>query len=562
MQFDDYAVVSDLYRLEECRVRIHAALEALTARIGHIRALCRYHRKGTRTLENDYIVKRQVLGSGVTGVVRLALGRHLKGSTRFAVQSIDLRKVISSKAEAQLVSELEIFMTLDHPHIVQLVDLYEAQSELHLVMECMDGGELFDRLIERKVLANDEAAETIRQVLLCVSYLHDMGIVHRDVKMENFLYHEVGGSHLKLTDFGFSTWWKEGDVHMQTPCGTLCYTAPEVLNTKYTRQCDLWSVGVIAFTLLAGYLPFHGTRSRTISTIKACKYWMDEERWKGVSENARKFVLALLKADHQQRLSAREALEHPWLQEPRGEPEPFDISGFLIQSLCKFQQASTLQRFCASIASLSHRGGSMHMGLRNFFMEMSTSGKGVIKLEDFKRALSGKSSEADEDGELLDNIFRTLDDDHDGCLSYSEFLAVTELMSDKYDRGTVVDIFRRFDTKNAGYISKDDVEGLLGSTSEHDENVQQILEELQLHRRARIPYQIFEACLANQPGTYLLEHIPEYQEEPVKKQRHLPGKLEAWHKQIFGHLERYSMAVAKYAVDPSTMPIETDYGIH
>lgn len=562
MEFDDYSVVSDLYRLEDCKVRIHKAVEALRARIGSIRTIGRYHQKGTRVLEKDYIIKKQVLGSGVTGIVRLAVGRHSRETTRFAIQSINLRKVISSKAEAQLVSELEIFMTLDHPHIVQLVDLYEAHSELHLVMECMDGGELFSRLVEKNMFSNTEAAETIHQVLLCLRYLHNVGIVHRDVKMENFLYDKVGGSHLKLTDFGFSTWWREGDEHMQTPCGTLCYTAPEVLNTKYTRQSDLWSVGVIAFTLLAGYLPFHGTRSRTISTIKACKYWMDEERWKGASANARAFVSALLKADYQQRLSACEALQHPWLQEARQEPELSDISSLLISGFRKFQQASWLQRVCSSIASLSHRGQSRHMELRPIFMQMDTCGKGAIHLEDFRRALSGTSNKAEEYEQLLEDVFFMLDDDHDGCMLYSEFLAATELISDEYDQGTLVDIFRRFDTKNVGYISKADVEQLLGSTSKEGDHVQQILEDLQLHERARIPYQVFEARLANRPGIHMIEPIPEQQEQFMRKHNYPLRKSQSWHEKIVGHLENCGIAIAKYAVDPSTMPIETDYSIN
>merc|ERR1719491_1116979 len=124
----------------------------------------------------------------------------------------------------------------------------------------MEGGELFDRMATGKFQEAD-AAQTVRQILRAVSYLHEFGIVHRDLKPENLLYDVPGGSHLKLTDFGFSTWWKEGDANLTYKCGSARYLAPEVIvNGSYTNLCDLWSIGVIAFILLSGYLPFDGSQ--------------------------------------------------------------------------------------------------------------------------------------------------------------------------------------------------------------------------------------------------------------------------------------------------------------
>jgi len=108
-------------------------------------------------------------------------------------------------------------------------------------------------------------------MLLALSYIHGHGIVHRDVKLENFLYEKQGSNHLKLIDFGFSKVWNPNNK-MRMSCGTLSYVAPEVLKKSYTSQCDMWSLGVIAFILLVGYMPFSGAEEQQTKDIMAGKF--------------------------------------------------------------------------------------------------------------------------------------------------------------------------------------------------------------------------------------------------------------------------------------------------
>merc|ERR1712217_972446 len=121
---------------------------------------------------------------------------------------------------------------MDHPHIVRLMDVYESENDLQFVMECLEGGELFDRVIEQKRFSEHDAADAIWQILLAINHIHIAGIVHRDVKLENFLYDLPGSNHLKLIDFGFSRVW-DPKVKMVTALGSLAYTAPEVLAKSY-----------------------------------------------------------------------------------------------------------------------------------------------------------------------------------------------------------------------------------------------------------------------------------------------------------------------------------------
>lgn len=566
--FDDYSVVSDLYSVEHCKGRIREMVRSLNTKIGSIRAAGRYHQEGTRSLENDYSVKKQVLGVGINGSVRLALGRKSRRDQKFAVKSFDLKSITRKKAEAQLISELEIYMTVDHPHIVQLVDVYEASSQVHMVMQCMDGGELTHRLADAKSFNNAEAVETIRQILVVLKYLHESDIVHRDLKPENFLYDKAGSSHLLLCDFGFSAQWKEGDANMSTPCGSLCYIAPEVLNKSYTKQCDMWSVGVIAFALLSGYLPFWGERAEMISSIKACEYKMHEDRWGGVSANARAFVLALMDPDQQQRLTASAALQHPWILETRCERPVPDIHTFVTRGLRNFGQASKLQRVCSSIASLTPCGSAARDELRAIFMKMDTSGLGAVKLPEFRQALLGESSTAD-DGQLIDSVFSMIDEDGDGCVKYSDFLATLELAADQPDRGRVAEVFRRFDVKNAGYIVKENVCELLSSVSQKDgDSVEQILEDLRLDYKKRMSYEAFEARLFNRPealpaenasghGGKLVKQQPELGEllrvhcsQIFKRQPQMGQVLSVWLKKAVSHLGTCAIGIdTQYAAD-------------
>merc|ERR550532_771216 len=154
-------------------------------------------------------------------------------------------------------------------------------------MECMEGGELYDRIIEKKIFKENSAADAVRQMLLAVNFLHNRNFVHRDLKPENFLYEKKDSDHMKLIDFGLSkvlaTNDKERDV-----VGTLNYVAPEVLKGSYGKECDVWSLGVITFVLLSGYPPFVGqNEEQTMANILRGNYTLYPERWNSVSSVAK-----------------------------------------------------------------------------------------------------------------------------------------------------------------------------------------------------------------------------------------------------------------------------------
>mmetsp|Transcript_32446 Transcript_32446/g.75384 ORF Transcript_32446/g.75384 Transcript_32446/m.75384 type:complete len:328 (-) Transcript_32446:92-1075(-) len=267
---------------------------------------------GGRRFSDDYEVEGTVLGHGLCGDVVLAIGKAEGG--RFALKSVQ-KKSPDTSSRYELTSEVEIYLTLNHPNIAQLHGVYESPSMAYLLMECCEGGELYARLQQRVVFSDTDAAEATKQMLSAVAYLHSCRVVHRDLKLENFLYDTAESSaRLKLIDFGFAHVW-DGETPMRMPCGSISYVSPDVLlGQGYTDKCDLWSLGVIVWMLLSGYPPFHGLEWYVVSKIKAGEPdWSYQKRWKHASNEAVDLVRKLLLTDPQKRPGAAEALRHPWL---------------------------------------------------------------------------------------------------------------------------------------------------------------------------------------------------------------------------------------------------------
>eukprot|EP00439_Symbiodinium_sp_Y106_P038469 s2671_g4.t1 len=216
----------------------------------------RYHRHCA--LENDYNQSRQVLGRGFSGTVML--GRSVQTEDQVAIKTlrVSLSDIMDGeKAIKHMAREVDVLLSVNHPNIVALVDVYEMPTSITLVMELLQGGTLQSHLLEQERLMEEEAACVTRQMMKAVDYLHCQLITHRDLKPDNFMFAGpgFGEGDLKLIDFGFCKHFTPGKL-MKSSKGSLSYMAPEVLQHKYTFTCDIWSLGVIVFRCLSGYLPF------------------------------------------------------------------------------------------------------------------------------------------------------------------------------------------------------------------------------------------------------------------------------------------------------------------
>ncbi|KAK7503455.1 hypothetical protein BaRGS_00005376 [Batillaria attramentaria] len=270
-------------------------------------------------ISEDYRMTGSVLGLGINGKVLECYARS--NGQKYAL------KVLKDVPKARREVDLH-WRACHHPNchnIVKVHDVYEnnysGQRCLLVVMECMEGGELFTRIQERADTAftEKEAAGIIHSIAKAIHHLHSMDIAHRDLKPENLLFtKKTADAVLKLTDFGFA---KEISAHksLQTPCYTPYYVAPEVLGPeKYDKSCDMWSLGVIMYILLCGYPPFYSNHGAAISPgmkkrIRNGQYEFPNPEWSRVSQEAKDLIRGLLCTDPDKRLTITEVIQNRWV---------------------------------------------------------------------------------------------------------------------------------------------------------------------------------------------------------------------------------------------------------
>lgn len=212
---------------------------------------------------------------------------------------------------------------MGHQNILTLVDYFETMNNLYLVTDLALGGELFDRICRKGSYYEADAADLVCATLSAVAYLHDHGIVHRDLKPENLLFRTPeDNADLLIADFGLSRVMDEEQFHvLTTTCGTPGYMAPEIFKkTGHGKPVDLWALGVITYFLLCGYTPFdRDTDFEEMQAILNADYsFTPIDYWRGVSDGAKDFIRRCLTIDPTRRMTAHEALQHPFVVGYRG----------------------------------------------------------------------------------------------------------------------------------------------------------------------------------------------------------------------------------------------------
>ncbi|KAF9095204.1 hypothetical protein BGX23_000898 [Mortierella sp. AD031] len=265
------------------------------------------------TLLELYDITDHVLGVGTFATVREI---KLKTSGQsFALKTI-LKNTLQGKG-AMLDTEITVLSKVRHPNCVSLLEMFETEDAVFLVTDLAEGGELFEQLLQKGCYTEGDAARLVREILLGVEYLHGMEIVHRDLKPENLLFLDKSeNAPLLITDFGLSKVLTSGNDVLMTACGTPGYVAPEVLEQiGHGKPVDMWSVGVIAYTLLCGYTPFWGDDQQALfENIISGQYQFEEEYWKDISPLAKNFINTLLVRPAEIRSTATQALAHPWFR--------------------------------------------------------------------------------------------------------------------------------------------------------------------------------------------------------------------------------------------------------
>lgn len=396
----------------------------------------------------DHYELSQKLGDGSYGTVLRA--KHRVTGLYRAVKIIPRTKI---KNQVRLEMEINLMKVTDHPHIIKLYDLFEDAQNIYLVMELCSGGELFDFIVRKKHLSEHEARTIMMQLLRSLNYLHSHEICHRDLKPENLLFSETDNiNSLKLIDFGLSKMMGQKNEQMTTRVGTPYYISPEVLTGSYGVQCDMWSAGVILYVLICGYPPFWGNSDSTIlAKVRRGVYNYNGAEWATVSPQVKDLIDHLLVLQPGGRLTAEQALTHPWMT-----AEPSDVPlNINIETLLQFKQTRKLQK-TVLLCIASQLNEREIEDLKARFEQLDTNGDGMLTLAELQQGLSGLSSTE------LREIWDSVDIDQSGFIDYSEFLAATMDRSLYLQEEKLWAAFMTFDKDGSGKISSQELREVLG----------------------------------------------------------------------------------------------------
>ncbi|KAL7158970.1 hypothetical protein ABFS83_02G178700 [Erythranthe nasuta] len=334
------------------------------------------------------------VGRGHFGHTCYAKGR--KGELKdmpLAVKIISKAKMSTAIAIEDVRREVKILKALaGHKHLVRFYDACEDANNAYIIMELCEGGELLDKILSKGGrYMEDEAKLIVVQILSVVSFCHLQGVVHRDLKPENFLFTSRSeDADMKLIDFGLSDFIRP-DERLNDIVGSAYYVAPEVLHRSYSVEADIWSIGVITYILLCGSRPFWArTESGIFRAVLRADPNFEDMPWPSVSPHAKDFVKRLLNKDYRKRMTAAQALTHPWLRS-ESHPIPLDI---LIYKLVKsYLHATPFKR--AALKALSKALSEDELVyLRAQFMLLEPSEDGRVSLDHFRKALARNATDA------------------------------------------------------------------------------------------------------------------------------------------------------------------------
>ncbi|OEH80668.1 CAM CDPK domain-containing protein [Cyclospora cayetanensis] len=388
------------------------------------------------------------------------------------------RKHLEDPSQLESIKkEVEIWLSLDHPHIARhvisvlncaeegsytrtvLLDVFEDESGVYLVSEFCPGGSLYDYLASLQKCPEEVSRQLVLQMVKAIGFLQGRGIVHRDLRLESWQLTNSGDlSCLKLYGLSHCTRWRNKEGRLNAACGILIYTSPDVLLGRYTEACDMWSLGVIAYQLLCGRPPFQGSRQDIIRQILSGAVNMQHLEKAGVSEEASSFVMQLLTISPHTRLTPQQALEHPWLF---GQMHAYQcLPPACVAGLRWFANSGALRR--ASLLMCAYCLNSDQCeSVGKLFAAASHSSSGCLTLEDLRRTLQRAQLEPLVDEEV-EEIFEALDISKDSEITFSVFAAAQIGSLIEPEESLLKAAFAKLDADRDGRLSLDDCRRALG----------------------------------------------------------------------------------------------------
>ena len=406
--------------------------------------------------------------------------------------------------EKSVVHEIEMLESVDHPNVLKVFEFYDCPEHICIVSELGEGGSLsqcLDTIVKESEIVK---AHIIFQLLSAINYCHSMNIMHRDIQPDNILVSpktSTGVYNIKLIDFGTAKIFLNIQ-HQLT--GSPQFIAPEVIKGDYNEKCDLWSCGVILYILLSARPPFGGDNDTEImQRVSTGKYDLSSPPFDNCSKEVKDLIKSLLVMDTNKRISAEQALNHPWFKTNKSKElfnqikDSQQIQQF-IDNLKAYKSDSVIQE--TALAYLVHNYSQREdiVNACKLFNQMDVSGDGKINKKELLKGLKSKisSDSLEKDVEI---IFKNIDADNNGYIQYEEFVRAAIDKSSFLQENVLRFAFRYFDKDNSGEISYDEIQEVFEESvtdkSKVKESLKKIISEVDTNGDGIISFEEFSAIM-------------------------------------------------------------------
>jgi len=438
------------------------------------------------------------LGDGSYGSVYLAINLMTKANV--AMKKINKIKE-NEVDDMEIKNEIDILKKLDHPNTAKILEFYSTPKAYYIVTDYCSCGELYNQI--KHEYNENQLAVLFYQLFSALTYLHTNNIVHRDLKLENILISEIekdkktGKKYfwIKIIDFGTAKIFEKNKKE-KAIVGSSYYIAPEVLQKAYNEKCDTWSAGVILYMLIVGRAPFDGADDEEIiENIKKGKFNAKHKKLVASSNEVQDLVKKLLEVNVNKRLSAQEALKHPWFKKFDAKSlykniEEEKIKMYLMR-LRKYEIYSKFQQMVLAFIVHNIPYSEESKDILKIFRLFNTNDDGKLSKKELYSGLITYFNHAEIDNEI-DGIFLLLDGANHGFLEYEEFLRACldqkMVCSDEH----LVYAFNFFDKDNTGRISVEKIMAIFVDDNVSEEVFRSIFNEIDQNQDGEIDFAEFK----------------------------------------------------------------------
>lgn len=447
----------------------------------------------------DIYVIKDTLGAGFFGTVKLA---HLKDNPNqvFAVKSIDKLKFSDDNIQT-LDNEIKTLSSVDHPNIVRYYETYNDERYFHIVTEYLSGGDLLEGMSRKKNYTEKDIAQIINKLLNAISHIHSLGIVHRDLKPENIVFeNQSENSDIKIIDFGVSRKFFKNNEELNSIVGTPYYVAPEVLDGKYDKKVDIWSIGIIMYVLMTGKPPFNAqSKNELFEKIKNQELPLPKSRNNNnnsYSENAVDLVFKLTMKNPKERFSANDALKHPWFEILKTNKKD-NVSKEILENLKNFVLPNMFQRALIKLIVKKLKTEQL-VKLKKAFEILDKDNTGYIDSD--KLELAFHNLDLPITKEEISNIMKNCNLNYglSNRVNYTSFITAAIDKKELFDNELLWDFFNSFGPNEKKLICMDNIIKGFNRTGKKkpEKDITVMFEEIGISKDSLIDFDKFKSILS------------------------------------------------------------------